>query len=59
MRKSSLKTRGRHAVFSVLEIKRLKILQKLNKQTNFVYNLGFIFYGVSGAKADLHNKYMI
>ena len=58
VKKSSLKTRGRHAVFSVLEIKTLKMLQKLNKQTTFVYIIGFIFYGVSGAKTDLYNKYM-
>ena len=25
----------------------------------FVYILGFIFYGVSRAETDLHNKYMI
>ena len=29
------------------------------KETVFVYILDFIFYGVSRAKADLHNKYMI
>ena len=29
------------------------------KETNFFYILGFIFYGVSRAKADLHKKYMI
>ena len=29
------------------------------KDTVFVYILGFFFYGVSSAKTDLHNKYMI
>ena len=29
------------------------------KETVFVYILGFIFYGFSRAKTDLHNKYMI
>ena len=52
------KTGGHHAIFWVLEVKRLKILQKL-KDTVFVYILDFIFYGVSRAKTDLHNKYMI
>ena len=28
-------------------------------KTVFVYILGFNFYGVSRAKTDLHNKYMI
>ena len=28
-------------------------------ETVFVYILGFILYGVSRAKTDLHNKYMI
>ena len=28
-------------------------------ETVFVYILGFIFYGVSSAETDLHNKYMI
>ena len=45
--------------FSVLEINRLKILQKANKSDFFVYILGFIFYGVSCAKTDLLNKHII
>ena len=28
------------------------------KETAFVHILGFIFYGVSRAKTDLHNKYI-
>ena len=57
--KISLKTRGHHAIFWVLEVNRSKILQKWKKDTVFVYILGFIFYGASRAKTDLHNKYMI
>ena len=56
---SGLKTGGHHAVFSVLEVKRSNISQKLNKRDCFVYILGFIFYGMSGKKTGLHNKYMI
>ena len=59
MQKPGLKTGGHHVISSVLEINRSKILQKLNKSDCFVYILGFIFYGVSRAKTDLHNKYMI
>ena len=29
------------------------------KETVFVYILGFVFHGVSRAKTDLHDKYMI
>ena len=28
-------------------------------ETVFVYIIGFIFYGVSAAKTDLHNRHMI
>ena len=59
MQKSGLKTGAHHATFSVLEINRSKILQKLNKSDCFVYILDFNFYGVSPAKTDLHNKYII
>ena len=59
MEKPGLKSGGHHANFSVLEVKRSKILQKLNKEIVFVYILGFIFYGESCAKIDSHNKYMI
>ena len=34
-------------------------IKNYTKVTVFVYILGFIFYGVSRAKTDLHNKYMI
>ena len=36
-----------------------KYYKKLTYKTVFVYIIGFIFYGVSLAKTDLHNKYMI
>ena len=52
MQKSGLKTGGHHAIFSVLGVKRLKIVQKLKKETVFVYILGFTFYGISCAKTD-------
>ena len=35
---------------------RSKILQKLNKRNCFCNILGLTFYGVSGAKTDLHSK---
>ena len=36
-----------------------KYYKNYSKETAFVYILGFIFYRVSLAKTDLHNKYMI
>ena len=59
MQKSDSKTGGDHAIFSVLEVKRSKILQKSRKGDSFCLHSWFLFYGVSGAKTDLHNKYMI
>ena len=53
------KTGSYHTIFSVIEIKISKILQKMNKRTVFVYILGFIFYDISHKKTDLNNKYMI
>ena len=41
-----------------LEVKRSKILQKLNKRDYFCNILGFSFYGVSYAKTGLHSKYI-
>ena len=39
---------------------KIKNITKIeNKETAFVYILGFIFYGVSHLKIDLHNKYTI
>ena len=34
------------------------MLQKLNKRYYICNILGFIFYGVSRAKTDLHSKYI-
>ena len=44
---------------SVLEVKSSKILQKLNERDCFCLHSWFYFYGVSQAKADLHDKSMI
>ena len=49
-----LKTVDHRVIFSVLEVKRSKY-----KKNVFANILGFIFYGVSRAKAYLLNKYMI
>ena len=47
-------------IFSEFQRSKDKIYNKnCKKETNFVYIPRFIFYGVSRAKADLHNKYMI
>ena len=59
MSKSGLKTGGHHAIFLVLDVKRSKILQKLNKRDCFCLHSWFHFYGVSRAKTDLPKKYMI
>ena len=57
---SKQKTEDHHAIFSVLEINRSKILQKIKKKIIVaVCILDFIFYGVYHAKTDLHNKYII
>ena len=40
--------------------KKIKNITKSEqKRTAFVYILGFIFYGVSRGKTDLHNKYIV
>ena len=36
-----------------------KYYKNWTKETPFVYIHGFIFYGVSGAKTDLHSKYEV
>ena len=36
-----------------------KYYKNWTRETVFVYTPGFIFYGVSHAKTDLHNKYKI
>ena len=57
--KSGFKTGGHHAIFQVLEVKRSKTLQKLSIQDCFCLHSWFDFYGVSQAKTNLNNKYMI
>ena len=52
--KIRFKNRGHHAVFSVTEVKRSKILQKLNKSYFLCLHSCFDFLW-----RDLHNKYMI
>ena len=53
--KIRFKNRGPPCYF--LEVKRSKILQKLNERGYCFNILGFIFYTVSRAKTDLHSKY--
>ena len=36
-----------------------KYYENWTNETVFAYILGFLFYGVSGTKTDLHNKYII
>ena len=59
IKKSALKPGSLHTIFSALDVKRSKILQKLNKRDCFCLYSWFHFCGVSHAKTDLHNKYMI
>ena len=59
MWKSGLKTGSHRSSFWVLEVKDKKYYKYWIKETVFVYILGFIFYDLSRAKTDLHNKYMI
>ena len=54
--KTRFKNRGSPCYF--LEVKRSKELQKLNKRGYFCTILGFIFYTVNRAKADLRSKYI-
>ena len=54
--KIRFKNRGPPCYF--LEVKRSKILQKLNKRDYFSNILGFIFYGISHTKPDLSRKYI-
>ena len=59
MWKSGLKTGSHRGSFWVLEVKDKNYYKYWTKETVFVYILGFIFYGLSRAKTDLHNKYLI
>ena len=38
---------------------KIKNITKIEQKKLSVYILGFIFYGVSRTKTDLHNNYMI
>ena len=46
-------------VFEFLKPKDKKYYKNWTKESVFVYVLGFIFYGISRAKTDLHNKRMV
>ena len=45
-------------IFLVLEVKRSKILQKLNKRDCFCLHSWFHFCDISQTKSDLQNKYI-
>ena len=53
-----IRFRNRVPTCYFLEVKRSKILQKLNKRYCFCNILSLIFYDVSCAKTDLHSKYI-
>ena len=58
--KSQVQTRGVTMLYSEFyRSKDKKYYKNWIKENVLVYILGFIFYGVSHAKTDLHNKYMI
>ena len=57
--KIRLKNRQSPCYFLSSSDNRSKILQKLNKSDCFCLNSWFHFYGISHAKTDLHNKYMV
>ena len=59
MEKSGLKTGVHHAIFSVLEVKRSRILLIFNKRGCFCLHSWVHFYGVSRAKTNLRNTYMM
>ena len=56
--KIRFKSRLHCVIFSVLEIIKSKILQKLNKRVCFYLHSWLHFYGVSCAKAALHKHMM-
>ena len=53
-----IRFRNRAPPCYLLEVKRSKILHKLNKRDCFCNILSLIFHGVSRAKTDLHSKYI-
>ena len=57
--KTRLENQGSSCYFLSSRGQKIKNITKIEQKRLFVYILGFIFYGVSCAKTDLHNKYMI
>ena len=57
--KMRFKNRGSPCYFLSSRGQKIKNITKIEQKRLFVYILGFIFYGVSCAKTDIHNKYMI
>ena len=57
--KIRFKNRGSPCYFLFTRSKDKRYYKNWTKETVFVYILGFIFYGISRAKTDLHNKYMV
>ena len=54
------KNRGSPCYFLSSRGQRIRNIAKIEpNETVFVYNLAFIFNGVSSVKTDLHNKYVI
>ena len=57
--KIRFKNRGSLSYFSVLEVKYQKYYKNWTNETVFIYIICFIFYWISHAKTDAHNKYLI
>ena len=58
--KIRFKNRGSPCYFLSSRGQKIKNITKIEqKETVFVYILGFVFHGISRAKIDLHNKYKI
>ena len=57
--KIRFKNRGSPCYFLSSRDQKIKNITKIEQKRLFVYILGFIFNGVSHAKTDLHNNYMI
>ena len=53
-----IRFKNRAPAYYFLEVKRWKILQKLNLRDYFCNIFGFIFHSVSRAKIDSHSKYI-
>ena len=57
--KIRFENRGSPCYFMSSRGQKIKNITKIEQKRLFVYILRFIFYGVSRAKTNLHNKYMI